>query len=82
MKFLDSSSQAPEHQMTLQICKVHNMLYLESISEYIGAHLNKQTKKKKKKTGIVCKKNLQKIYMEKIIKKGYSMRAHLYVFYN
>ena len=61
MKFLDSSSQAPEHQMTLQICKVHNMLYLESISEYIGAHLNKQKKKKK---GIVCKKNLQKIYME------------------
>ena len=48
MKFLDSSSQAPEHQMTLQICKVHNMLYLESISEYIGAHLNKQKKKKKK----------------------------------
>ena len=45
MKFFDSSSQAPEHQMTLQICKVHNMLYLESISEYIGAHLNKQKKK-------------------------------------
>ena len=49
LKFLDSSSQGLVRQMVLQIYKVHNMLYhmvlyLKSMGEFVGAHLNKQTK--------------------------------------
>ncbi|KAK9999368.1 hypothetical protein SO802_018971 [Lithocarpus litseifolius] len=47
MKLLDSSSQVLVHQMVLQICKIHNtlynMLYLDSMGEFVGAHLNKFT---------------------------------------